>query len=201
MVDGVVLLVDASEGPLPQTRFVLRKTLQARLPVVLVINKTDRQRRQDRRGRRRDLRALPRSRRQRRPDRVPHRLLLVARRPGQPEQARERRDARQREPRAACSTPCCEAIPAPTYTEGAPLQAQVTNIDASLFLGRIGMCRVRQGTITKGQQVAWCRRDGTIVKTKISELLMTEALDRIPVNLRPGRRPDRGGRHRRDHHR
>ena len=74
-----------------------------------------------------------------------------------------------------------ETIPAPTYTEGAPLQAQVANIDASPFLGRIGMCRVHEGTISKGQQVAWCRRDGTIVKAKISELMLTEALDRVTV--------------------
>ena len=180
MVDGVVLLVDASEGPLPQTRFVLRKTLQARLPVVLVINKTDRS---DARidevvdetyALFLDLDADD--------DQIEFPIVYCSSRAGRASLNKpangEMPDSENLEP---LFDTLLQAIPAPTYTEGAPLQAQVTNIDASPFLGRIGMCRVREGTITKGQQVAWCRRDGTIVKTKISELLMTEALDRIPV--------------------
>ena len=180
MVDGVVLLVDASEGPLPQTRFVLRKTLQAHLPVVLVINKTDRT---DARidevvdetyALFLDLDAND--------DQIEFPIVYCSSRAGRASLNKpangEMPDSENLEP---LFDTLLQAIPAPTYTEGAPLQAQVTNIDASPFLGRIGMCRVREGTITKGQQVAWCRRDGTIVKTKISELLMTEALDRIPV--------------------
>ena len=162
MVDGVVLLVDASEGPLPQTRFVLRKTLQARLPVVLVINKTDRS---DARidevvdetyALFLDLDADD--------DQIEFPIVYCSSRAGR---ASLNKPANGELPDSENLDPLFDtlltAIPAPTYTEGAPLQAQVTNIDASPFLGRIGMCRVHEGTITKGQQVAWCRRVGTIV--------------------------------------
>ena len=180
MVDGVVLLVDASEGPLPQTRFVLRKTLQARLPVVLVINKTDRS---DARidevvdetyALFLDLDAED--------DQIEFPIVYCSSRAGRASLTKpangEMPDSENLEPLFAI---LLDTIPAPTYTEGAPLQAQVANIDASPFLGRIGMCRVHEGTISKGQQVAWCRRDGTIVKAKISELMLTEALDRVTV--------------------
>ncbi|WP_029138805.1 translational GTPase TypA [Nakamurella lactea] len=180
MVDGVVLLVDASEGPLPQTRFVLRKALQARLPVVLVINKTDRP---DARidevvdetyGLFIDLDADD--------EQIEFPIVYCASRAGR---ASLNKPANGEMPDHENLDPLfdvlLEAIPAPKYTEGAPLQAQVTNIDASPFLGRIGMCRVIEGTITKGQQVAWMKLDGTVVKTKITELLITEALDRVPV--------------------
>ena len=181
MVDGVVLLVDASEGPLPQTRFVLRKALQAHLPVVLVINKTDRPGRPDRRGRRRDLRAVHRP--GRRPtSRSSSRSSTAPRGPAGPSMNKpgngEMPDHENLDP---LFDTLLATIPAPEYTEGAPLQAQVTNIDASPFLGRIGMCRVIEGVITKGQQVAWMKADGTVARTKITELLITEALDRIPV--------------------
>ncbi len=181
MVDGVVLLVDASEGPLPQTRFVLRKALQARLPVVLVINKTDRA---DARiddvvdecyALFLDLDADD--------EQIEFPIVYCASRAGR---ASLHKPANGEMPDHHNLDPLFDtlmrAIPAPTYTDGAPLQAQVTNIDASPFLGRIGMCRVIEGTIRKGQQVAWMKLDGSIVKTKITELLITEALDRVPVD-------------------
>ena len=181
MVDGVVLLVDASEGPLPQTRFVLRKALQARLPVVLVINKTDRA---DARiddvvnecyALFLDLDADD--------EQIEFPIVYCASRAGRASLNKpgngEMPDHHNLDP---LFDTLLEAIPAPSYTDGAPLQAQVTNIDASPFLGRIGMCRVIEGTIRKGQQVAWMKLDGSVVKTKITELLITEALDRVPVN-------------------
>jgi len=181
MVDGVVLLVDASEGPLPQTRFVLRKALQARLPVVLVINKTDRA---DARIDQvvdecyalfLDLDADD--------EQIEFPIVYCASRAGRASLTKpgdgEMPDHENLDP---LFDTLLEAIPAPVYTDGAPLQAQVTNIDASPFLGRIGMCRVIEGTIRKGQQVAWMKLDGTVVKTKITELLITEALDRVPVD-------------------
>ncbi len=180
MVDGVVLLVDASEGPLPQTRFVLRKALQARLPVVLVINKTDRP---DARidevvdetyALFLDLDADD--------EQIEFPIVYCASRAGR---ASLTKPGNGEMPDSADLDPLfdtlLEAIPAPTYTPGAPLQAQVTNIDASPFLGRIGMCRVIEGTIRKGQQVAWIKQDGAVARTRITELLMTEALDRVPV--------------------
>lgn len=180
MVDGVVLLVDASEGPLPQTRFVLRKALQADLPVVLVINKTDRP---DARidevidetyALFMDLDATDKQ--------IEFPIVYCASRAGR---ASMNKPANGEFPDAENLDPLFDtlltAIPAPTYHEGASLQAQVTNIDASPFLGRIGMCRIIEGTMKKGQQVAWMKLDGTVTKTKITELLITEALDRVPV--------------------
>ena len=180
MVDGVVLLVDASEGPLPQTRFVLRKALQAHLPVVLVINKTDRP---DARidevvdetyALFIDLDATD--------EQIEFPIVYCASRAGRASMNKpgngEMPDHENLDP---LFDTLLATIPAPEYTEGASLQAQVTNIDASPFLGRIGMCRVIEGVITKGQQVAWMKADGTVARTKITELLITEALDRIPV--------------------
>ncbi|MBN9611398.1 MAG: GTP-binding protein TypA [Actinobacteria bacterium 69-20] len=180
MVDGVVLLVDASEGPLPQTRFVLRKTLQAKLPVVLVINKTDRA---DARidevidetyALFLDLDADD--------EQIEFPIVYCSAKAGK---ASLSKPADGHVPDGENLDPLfdtlMQTIPAHTYTEGAPLQARVTNIDASPFLGRIALCRVHEGTIRKGQQVAWCKRDGTVQRTKISELLMTEALERVPV--------------------
>jgi GTP-binding protein len=180
MVDGVVLLVDASEGPLPQTRFVLRKALQARLPVVLVVNKTDR----------------PDSRIDEVVDetyslfldldaddeQIDFPIVYCSSRAGR---ASLNKPANGEMPDHENLDPLFDTllstIPAPLYTPGAPLQAHVTNIDASPFLGRIGMCRVVEGTIRKGQQAAWIQHDGSVARVKITELLMTEALDRIPV--------------------
>ena len=191
MVDGVVLLVDASEGPLPQTRFVLRKALEAKLPVILLVNKTDRP----------DARI----------DEVveeTHDLLLGL--------ASDLADdvpdldidgilelpviyASGRAGRASLTKPAdgtlpdhedleplfgaiLKHIPAPTYDDEHPLQAHVTNLDASPFLGRLALLRIFNGTLRKGQQVAWVRQDGTTKNVKITELLATKALDRYPTD-------------------
>ncbi len=178
MVDGVVLLVDASEGPLPQTRFVLRKALSKKLPVVLVINKVDR----------------PDSRIAEVVDeayelfldldadehQIEFPIIYTSAKAGRASLTRPADggmpDAEDLEP---LFKTLIDTIPAPTYTEGAPLQAHVTNLDASPYLGRLALCRVHQGEIKKGQQVAWIRHDGTIERAKVVELLMTEALTRV----------------------
>ncbi|MGH2929148.1 MAG: GTP-binding protein, partial [Solirubrobacteraceae bacterium] len=178
MVDGVLLLVDASEGPLPQTRFVLRKTLAAGLPVILVVNKVDRP----------DARIaevvdacyelfidLDASEEQ-----IEFPIVYASARAGR---ASLRRPADGEMPDSPDLEPLFAAlkttVPAPAYEVGAPLQAHVTNLDASSYLGRIALCRIRNGTITRGQQAAWCRRDGSIEKVKISELYLTDALERV----------------------
>src|SRR6478672_2214154 len=180
MVDGVLLLVDASEGPLPQTRFVLRKALEAKMPVILVINKVDRP--DSRIGEVvdetyelfLDLDATE--------DQIDFPIVYACARDGK---ASLNRPADGSVPDSNDLQPLfrtiLETIPAPAYREGAPLQAHVTNLDASPFLGRIALCRVYQGSIRKGQQVAWCRHDGSIERVKITELLMTEALERKPA--------------------
>src|SRR3954451_6766534 len=182
MVDGVLLLVDASEGPLPQTRFVLRKALEKRLPVVLVVNKVDR-------SDARIAEVLDET----------YELFLDL-------------DADEHQiefPIVYCSAPAGRAsltrpadggmpdspdlaplfdvltstVPAPSYDESAPLQAHVTNLDASPYLGRLALCRIYNGELKKGGQVAWCRSDGSVERVKISELLMTEALERVPADV------------------
>ena len=175
MVDGILLLVDASEGPLPQTRFVLRKTLEARLPVILVVNKVDR----------------PDARIDEVVDSVYELFLDLD------------ADAEQVEfpivytnARAGWASPdserdgtdlsplfelILERIPAPEYEPGAPLQAHVTNLDASPYLGRLALCRVRNGVIRAGERVAWCKADGSIEPATVSELYVTEALERVPA--------------------
>jgi GTP-binding protein len=178
MVDGVVLLVDASEGPLPQTRFVLRKALKARLPIILVINKVDRPDARisdvvdDTYELFLDLDADD--------SQIDFPIIYACARNGiaslkQPEDGSVPSDSTSLEPlfRTLLGT-----IPAPSYVDGAPLQAHVTNLDASPYLGRVALCRVRQGTIRKGQTVAWCRSDGSTERVRISELLMTEGLER-----------------------
>ncbi|KOX02122.1 translational GTPase TypA [Streptomyces sp. NRRL B-3648] len=181
MVDGVVLLVDASEGPLPQTRFVLRKALQARLPVILCINKTDRP----------DARIdevvnetydlfldLDADEEQ-----IEFPIVYACGRDGiasltKPDNGTVPADSDSLEP---FFSTILEHIPAPTYDEDAPLQAHVTNLDADNFLGRIALLRVEQGELRKGQTVAWIKRDGSVSNVRISELMMTEALTRKPA--------------------
>ncbi len=180
MVDGVVLLVDASEGPLPQTRFVLRKALAKKLPVVLVINKVDRP---DSRIAEvvdeayelfLDLDATD--------DQIEFPIVYTSAKAGR---ASLERPADGGMPAAEDLEPLfgtlLTAIPAPSYDEEKPLQAHVTNLDASPYLGRLALCRVHQGTIRKGQQVMWMKADGTSERVKVVELLMTEALERVPV--------------------
>ncbi|GGU44786.1 translational GTPase TypA [Nocardioides albus] len=182
MVDGIVLLVDASEGPLPQTRFVLRKALNADMPVVLVVNKVDRP----------DARIeevvdetyelfmdlLDDSHSQ---DALDFPVVYASGKAGvaaleQPGNG-ELPDSKDLEP---LFQTIMDTIPAPTYVEGAPLQAHVTNLDASPFLGRLALVRIHQGTLKKGQNVAWMRRDGEVKNVRITELLITEGLERKP---------------------
>src|SRR5215203_3979012 len=182
MVDGIVLLVDASEGPLPQTRFVLRKALNADMPVILVVNKTDRS----------DARItevvdesyelfmdlLDDSHSQ---DALDFPVVYASGKAGiaslvQPENG-TMPEGTDLEP---LFKTILETIPAPEYDEGAPLQAHVTNLDASPFLGRLALLRIRQGNLKKGQTVAWMRRDGSTKNVKITELLVTEGLERKP---------------------
>ncbi|MGW5122704.1 translational GTPase TypA [Streptomyces sp. NPDC004069] len=181
MVDGVVLLVDSSEGPLPQTRFVLRKALQARLPVILCINKTDRpDSRIDEVVNEAydlflDLDADE--------DQIEFPIVYACGRDGiasltKPEDGTVPADSTSLEP---FFSTILEHIPAPTYEEDAPLQAHVTNLDADNFLGRIALLRVEQGELRKGQTVAWIKRDGSVQNVRISELMMTEALTRKPA--------------------
>jgi GTP-binding protein len=176
MVDGVLLLVDASEGPLPQTRFVLRKALEARLPVVLVVNKVDRP----------DARI----------DEVVHEveelfldldadedqigfpIVYCNARAGQASLD----PAEPGEDLKPLLDLLVEHIPAPTHDPEHPLQAQVTNLDASPYVGRLAICRVRHGIIRRGQPIAWCRADGGIERAQVSELYVTEALDRVDAD-------------------
>ncbi len=176
MVDGVLLLVDASEGPLPQTRFVLRKALELELPVVLVVNKVDR----------------PDARIEEVVNEVYELFLDLDASETQIEfpivyaNARAGQAGTQPGELAQDLGPLFDTIlktiPAPTYDPDHPLQALVTNLDASPYVGRLALLRVYHGTLRKGSQVAWCRANGTIETARVTELYLTEALDRVPAD-------------------
>ncbi|MGH2808577.1 MAG: GTP-binding protein, partial [Actinomycetota bacterium] len=171
MVDGVLLLVDASEGPLPQTRFVLRKALEARLPVILVVNKVDRP----------DARIadvvnevyelfldLDADE-----DQIDFPIAYTNARAGWASLA----DDQEGSDLKPLFELLLEHIPAPGYDENHPMQALVTNLDASPYVGRLALCRMFHGTLKRGEQIAWCRADDTVENVRITELYVTEALD------------------------
>ncbi len=177
MVDGVLLLVDASEGPLPQTRFVLRKALEAKLPVILVVNKVDRP----------DARVaevvdevyelfldLDADEHQ-----IEFPIVYCNAKAGVASLHYEQGKPIAEENLAPLLDLLLERIPAPVYDPEHPLQALVTNLDASPYVGRLAICRVRHGTIRKGQQIAWCRADGSIQRATVAELYVTDALNRV----------------------
>jgi GTP-binding protein len=173
MVDGILLLVDASEGPLPQTRFVLRKALEAHLPVILVINKIDR----------------PDARISEVVDEVYELFLDLDADESQIDfpivYTNAKAGTATLDPEAPGSDLeplfklLIDHIPPPSYEDGHPLQAHVTNLDASPYVGRLAICRVRQGVIRKGAPIAWCREDGSIERASVTELYVTEELDRV----------------------
>jgi GTP-binding protein len=175
MVDGIVLLVDAAEGPLPQTRFVLRKAMAQDMPVILVVNKVDR----------------PDARIAEVVDEVYELFLDLDAKDHQLDfpivycSGRDGWASMSVDEKGTDLTPLRDVIvahvPAPTFIDDHPLQAWVTNLDANKYVGRLALCRIVQGTIRKGQQVAWCRIDGTIERGKVAELFLTEALTRVSV--------------------
>ncbi len=176
MVDGVLLLVDASEGPLPQTRFVLRKALEAKLPVILVVNKIDRP---DARVAEvvheveelfLDLDADE--------EQIAFPIVYTNAKAGTASLDAET----QGEDLKALLDLLVETIPPPTFDPETPLRMQVTNLGASDYLGRLAICRVHDGTVKRGQQVAWCKRDGTIENVKVTDLFITEAMDRVEAD-------------------
>ena len=177
MVDGVLLLVDASEGPLPQTRFVLRKALEAKLPVILVVNKVDRP----------DARVaevvdevyelfldLDADEHQ-----IEFPIVYCNAKAGIASLHYSPSEPLEGSTLAPLLDLLLERIPAPMYDPDHPLQALVTNLDASPYVGRLAICRVRHGTIRKGQQIAWCRADGSIGRVQVAELYVTDALERV----------------------
>jgi GTP-binding protein len=177
MVDGVLLLVDSSEGPLPQTRFVLRKALAADLPVILVINKIDRP---DARIDEVidevyqlfiDLDATE--------EQIEFPIVYTNARAGQASMTQGVAGTNLR----PLMDLLVSTVPAPAYEEGHGLQALVNNLDASLYVGRLALCRIVNGTIRKGETVAWCRHEvGEITNVKVSELYVTEGMQRLSAD-------------------
>ncbi|MCC5948431.1 MAG: translational GTPase TypA [Nitriliruptoraceae bacterium] len=175
MVDAALLLVDASEGPLPQTRFVLRKALERGLPVLLVVNKIDR----------------PDARIAEVVDEAYDLLIDLGAGDEQIDLPVLYTNAREGTATTDLDEPgtdlkplfqvILDHVPAPTHDPEHPFQALVTNLDASAYLGRLALCRIQHGTVRRGQTVAWCRADGTTQKVKLGELFLTEALDRVPA--------------------
>jgi GTP-binding protein len=182
MVDGVLLLVDASEGPLPQTRFVLRKALAKKLPIIVVVNKVDRH----------DARIAEVVEEtydlfldlldDNSSDGLDFPVVFASAKAGRASLTAPRNGEMPDSPDLSpLFDVILQHIPAPNYVEGATLQAHVTNLDASPYLGRLALCRVVAGTLRRNQNVAWCRADGTIRTVRLSELLITNALDREPA--------------------
>jgi GTP-binding protein len=185
MVDGVMLLVDAAEGPLPQTRFVLRKVLEARLPTIVVVNKVDRS----------DSRVaevvheveelfldLDADEHQ-----IDFPIVYCNARSGRASLDAADPDLQLSEAAGEGGLKpllelILEHVPGPEHDPEHPLQALVTNLDASPYVGRLALCRVRHGTLRRGAPVAWCRADGTMETVKITELTVTEALDRVDAD-------------------
>jgi GTP-binding protein len=176
MVDAALLLVDASEGPLPQTRFVLRKALEREMPVIVVVNKIDR----------------PDARIAEVVDETFDLLIDLGAGDAQVELPVLYTNAREGTATLDLGEPgtdlrplfdtLLEHVPAPTYDADHPFQALVTNLDASPYVGRLALCRVQHGTVKRGQTVAWCRADGSVENVKLSEMYLTEALDRVPAD-------------------
>ena len=183
MIDGVLLLVDASEGPLPQTRFVLRKALSKKLPIILVINKVDRADARINEVVEETYELFMDLIDDESTDILDFPVVFAAAKAGR---ASLTKPADGEMPDSPNLQPLFETIakhiPAPRYTEGAPLQAHVTNLDASPYLGRLALCRIVEGELKRGQTVAWIRRDGSVQNVKLSEVLKTRALDREPVD-------------------
>ncbi|MGA0121861.1 MAG: translational GTPase TypA [Gaiellales bacterium] len=177
MVDAVLLLVDASEGPLPQTRFVLRKALEARLPVILCVNKVDRP----------DARIaevldetyalfldLDADK-----DQIDFPIVYANARAGRASVTGPDELADDLGPLFAT---ILAHVPAPEHDPDHPLQALVTNLDASPYMGRLALCRIHHGRMRKGETVAWCRADGTVENVRLTELYVTEELERVPAD-------------------
>ncbi|HEY5849086.1 MAG TPA: translational GTPase TypA [Microlunatus sp.] len=188
MVDGVLLLVDASEGPLPQTRFVLRKALAKHLPIVVVVNKVDRSDARIAEVVEETYELFLDLLEDDETDVLNFPVVYASAKAGRASlTAPENGTMPEAQDLAPLFATILDYVPAPTYVEGATLQAHVTNLDASPYLGRLALCRVFAGELRRNQVVAWCRSDGTVKNIKLSEMLITEALDRVPAELaRPG---------------